>query len=247
MNAVTGSVQRWSNAALALLYPEACQLCGVARATPEECFLCADCRKVARFIEPPFCERCGLPAEGAITTRYECSNCQDIDWQFRSARSAVVAGEKVLELIHRYKYQRALWFEPFLAELLIAQAKPELSKEPWTWIVPIPLYPARKREREFNQAERLSDRLSGAIGVPVNRDLLKRVLPTRTQTKLTRQQRLINVRNAFAVKRGTQLQGEKIVLVDDVLTTGATSNACARVLRAAGAGEVCVWTVARGI
>ena len=113
--------------------------------------------------------------------------------------------------------------------------------------MPIPLHATKKREREFNQAERLSHRLSAAVGIPVKPDLLRRIVPTRTQTQLTRQQRLINVRNAFALKRGHRLNGEKIVLVDDVLTTGATSNACAKVLRAGGAGEVCVWTVARGV
>ena len=170
-----------------------------------------------------------------------------MDLQFCSARSAVVAGETVLDIIHRYKYQRAFWFEPFLAELLIKQAKPELRKEQWTWIVPIPLHPVKKREREFNQAERLAERLGAALDIPVKGDLLRRVLPTRTQTQLTRQERLINVRKAFAMKGNCRLKGERIVLVDDVLTTGATSSACAKVLKAAGAGEVCVWTVARGI
>ena len=81
----------------------------------------------------------------------------------------------------------------------------------------------------------------------MNKRLLRRVLPTRTQTQLTRQERLANVRNAFALRDGQQLNGERIVLVDDVFTTGATTGACARVLASAGAGEVCVWTVARGI
>jgi len=73
------------------------------------------------------------------------------------------------------------------------------------------------------------------------------VLPTRTQTLLTREERIANVRKAFAMRPGVRLNGERLVLVDDVLTTGATTSACARVLLAAGAAEVCVWTVARGI
>ena len=81
----------------------------------------------------------------------------------------------------------------------------------------------------------------------MNKRLLRRVVPTRTQTQLSRQERLANVRNAFAMRDGQRLNGERIVLVDDVFTTGATTSACARVLTAAGAGEVCVWTVARGI
>jgi ComF family protein len=114
-------------------------------------------------------------------------------------------------------------------------------------IVPVPLHPTKEREREFNQAERLARRLGAAMRIPVNNRLLRRVVPTRTQTQLSRQERLANVRNAFALRGSQRLNGEPIVLVDDVLTTGATTSACAQVLRAAGAGEVCVWTVARGV
>src|SRR5204863_3956170 len=187
------------------------------------------------------------PFEGAITTSFECANCRDTVLHFRSARSAVVARDKVLEAIHRYKYQRALWFEPFLADLLISRAQPELAGQSWDAIVPIPLHATKQRDREFNQAERLAHRLSAATGIPLDSASLRRVLPTRTQTLLSRPERVANVRNAFAMRDGKRLQGERIVLVDDVFTTGATTSACAKILVAAGAGEVCVWTLARGI
>jgi ComF family protein len=151
------------------------------------------------------------------------------------------------DVIHRYKYNRALWFEPFLADLLIRQAKPELAEEQWDLIVPVPLYPAKEREREFNQADRLARRLSRATGIALNNKLLRRVVATRTQTLLSREERMANVKNAFSIRGARQLKGERIVLVDDVFTTGATTSACAKALAAAGAGDVCVWTVARGI
>ena len=247
MSAVTNAVLGWFNTGLGLIYPQVCQLCAEARATPREGYVCSGCRSEACFIERPFCQRCGLPFEGEITQPFECSNCQGMEWHFRSARSSVVARGKVLDVIHRYKYQRALWFEPYLAQLLVGRAEPELRTEKWDWIVPVPLHPTKEREREFNQAERLALHLSTATGIPVNKRLLQRVLPTRTQTLLSREERLANVNRAFAMRRGGTLNGERIVLLDDVLTTGATTDACARVLRAAGAGEVCVWTVARGI
>jgi ComF family protein len=247
MSAFTNSVQGWLNAGLGWLYPEVCQLCGGARATPAEGYVCGGCRARVRFIEPPFCQRCGRPYEGDITTQFECANCQQMEWHFRSARSAVVARDPVLEVIHRYKYQRALWFEPFLADLLVQAAGPCLARQNGTMIVPVPLYPTKEREREFNQAERLARRLGAATGLPMNKRLLRRILPTRTQTQLTREERLANVRNAFAMRNGQRLNGERIILLDDVFTTGATTSACARVLTAAGAGEVWVWTVARGI
>jgi len=233
------------DAALNLFYPPVCQICGEERATAAQGFIGPACRGGVRLVAAPFCERCGLPFEGEISHPFQCANCQEVALHFRSARSAVVANRLMLDVIHRYKYSRSLWFEPFLAGLLIAGAAPALAGERWDFIVPVPLYPVKKREREFNQAERLAARLGRAVKIPVNAGLLRRVKPTTTQTRLTREQRAANVHQAFAYCGGKKLTGEKIVLVDDVLTTGATTNACALALRRAGAGEICVWTVAR--
>jgi competence protein ComFC len=247
VNATVANLKTWLDAGLALVYPPACQLCGERRATAREGFVCSHCWGQVRFIQPPFCRRCGLPYPGEFTTPFECANCRDLELHFVSARSAVSARGVVLDAIHRYKYQRALWFEAFLADVFLRQAVPALRPEQWDLIVPVPLHATKKREREFNQAERLARHLSGATKIPLNTSSMRRVVPTRTQTLLTRQQRAANVRRAFALRGGARWNGERIILVDDVFTTGATTNACAQVLRAAGAGEVCVWTVARGL
>jgi ComF family protein len=237
----------WLNTGLGFFYPEICQLCERERATAKDGFVGAKCWTQVRFIRPPFCERCGLPYPGDLTTPFECSNCREMELHFTSARSAVVAKSMVLETIHRYKYSHAVWFEPFLADLLIREAKPVLCGQNWDFIVPVPLHPLKQREREFNQAERLARHLSKATEIPWNCRLLHRINPTMTQTRLTKQQRVKNMRGAFAVRNGVKLSGARIVIVDDVFTTGATTSACAKALRAAGAGEVCVWTVARGL
>lgn len=231
---------------MALLYPESCQLCG-AHATPAEGFVCSSCRASVRFIERPFCERCGRPYQGEITNEFECATCLEANWDFISARSAVLARGHARDILLKYKYNRALWFEPFLANLLIQRAQAELAKSKWDLIVPVPLHPAKERQREFNQAERLAGCLGKACGIPVANRLLRRVLATRTQTRLPRKERLENVKNAFAVRGKQKLDGERVVVVDDVFTTGATTSACAKILKAVGAGEVCVWTVARGV
>jgi ComF family protein len=153
----------------------------------------------------------------------------------------------VLEAIHRFKYQRQVWFEKFLAGLFLREAVPALRGQDWNLIVPVPLHSLKQREREFNQAGRLAGHLATALKIPLNARLLRRVTPTATQTLLTRQQRAANMRGAFAIRPGGRLSRERVVLVDDVFTTGATTSACARALLAAGAGEVCVWTVARGL
>lgn len=240
----------WLEAALGFLYPPVCQLCGKHRAGPGEGYVCGACWNRSggvRFIRPPFCERCGLPFAGAVTTSFECSNCRGLELDFTSARAAVVASEVVLEVVHRYKYDRALWFEPFLAGLLVREARPVLAAGAWDAIVPVPLYPLKQREREFNQSTRLAARLSRATDIPLRTRWVRRTRPTRTQTLLTRAERAANMRNAFAPTPGTRIKGARVVLVDDVLTTGATTSSCARALRAAGAAEVCVWTVARGV
>jgi len=240
-------IKEWIDAGIGFFYPELCQLCEQERAAARDGFVCRRCRQQVRFIRPPFCDRCGLPFPGDITTSFECTNCRDMELHFLFARSSVVAKTTALEVIHRYKYKRHLWFEPFLGDLLVREALPVLRGQPWDLIVPVPLHPVKLREREFNQAERLAARLAAAAGIMTKANLLRRVLPTATQTRLTKQQRTANMRNAFAAVDGLKLNGERIVLVDDVFTTGATTSACARVLRKAGAGEVCVWTVARGL
>lgn len=243
----TDNARQWTEAALGFLYPPVCQLCNAERAVAEDGYICTECFLRVRFIKPPYCDRCGLPFEGNITTTFTCSNCSSMELHFSSARSAVIANDVVLEVIHRYKYSRALWFEPFLARLLNTACATKLRAEPWDAIVPVPLHPLKEREREFNQAVRLGQHLSQATGIPLQDRWLRRVEPTRTQTLLTRAERAQNVRRAFAPLPGLKLQGERIVVLDDVLTTGATTSACARALQTAGAGDVCVWTVARGV
>lgn len=152
-----------------------------------------------------------------------------------------------MEVIHRYKYQHALWFENFLGDLLTRQAAAVLNPAEWDVIVPVPLFPVREREREFNQAQRLANFLGRRAKLPVRANWLQRVRPTLTQTMLTRKQRAANMHKAFALRSAASVEGLSCVVVDDVFTTGATTSACAKVLKAAGARKVCVWTVARGI
>ena len=232
---------------LNLLYPPVCQLCHEQRAAATEGFVCAKCWSHVRFIRAPFCQRCGLPFAGNFTTEFNCTNCHEMKLHFTAARSAVVAKGVVLEAIHRYKYSRGLWFENFLADLLVREAAIVLANENWDCIVPVPLHPVKLREREFNQAALLAAPLARATKIPLKTTILNRVNPTSTQTLLTREERAANMKNAFVVRKGIRLDGKRIILVDDVFTTGATTNACAQALQVAGATEVCVWTVARGL
>ena len=243
-------LQSWLGASLGLLFPEVCQICGESRSRPADGFVCPTCWSkpgAIRFIRPPFCDRCGLPYEGALTTEFVCANCCDVKLHFSTARSATVAGGLVREAIHRFKYQRHLWFEPFIVDLLLREMRPWLAENHWDCLVPVPLHPQREREREFNQSQRIAAAVGRVTGLPCHGRALRRTRATETQTALSRDERATNMRKAFAIGGRYPLNGARVILIDDVFTTGATTNACARVLRAAGAAEVCVWTVARGV
>ena len=234
---------------LGFFYPHVCQICRSEKATASDGFVCVRCcSKVdgVRFIAEPFCKCCGTPFDGDITTPFECFNCRDQRLYFRSARAAVRMTPLVQQVVHSYKYRNALWFERFLGDLFVQTAKPVLESQKIDYLVPIPLHWRKRWQRAFNQSERLAKILSNATGIPLNRGWLKRVQPTPTQTRFTRVQRAENVRRAFSFRGKTRLNGEHLVLIDDVLTTGATASACAKVLVENGAGTVDVWTVARG-
>ncbi len=244
---ITESASRLWDASLGLLYPHVCQLCQNERAESDEGYVCRACQASVADIRPPFCSICGLPVLGNVTHAFVCANCRDQKWDFDSARGAVVAEGPVREAIHRYKYHRAFWFEPFLVAHLLRQALPELRGRKWDAVAPVPLHPAKEREREFNQAERLGRHLAEAVSAPLETGWVRRTEPTLQQAKLTREERLANIRRAFAPKSEASLKGARILVVDDVLTTGATTSAVARVLKKMGAAEVHVWAVARAV
>ena len=153
---LSAKLRPWLDGALSFVYPEICQLCEGQRAKPQNGYVCEACWTQVRFVVPPFCERCGLPFEGEINGAFECTNCREMDLHFVAARSSVAARGPVLEAIHRYKYDRHLWFEEFLVELLLIRARAWFAQEKCDAIVPVPLFPVKQRERGFNQAERLS-------------------------------------------------------------------------------------------
>ncbi|HEY1788202.1 MAG TPA: double zinc ribbon domain-containing protein [Verrucomicrobiae bacterium] len=188
--AVKSLVQTALNTTLGFFYPEVCALCKVESATVDDGFVGVECRQQVRFIRPPFCGRCGLPYDGDLTAPFECSNCRDLKLYFSSARSAVVAKTVVMEAIHHFKYSRALWFENFLAGLLIAEAAPVLRGQKNSVIVPVPLHPLKKREREFNQAAVLAARLGRATAISMNEKILARASNPR------KRRRILSVRNA---------------------------------------------------
>lgn len=241
-----GAVRGVFRAALGLLYPRQCQVCGETRFCERFAFLCDDCFASAPPIEPPWCDRCGLPFPGLAGGTFECPNCRDAGLEFERARSAVRFRGVVRRAIHGLKYNGELFWIPALEAWFLAGAIPHLGEERWDAVVPVPLHPVRERERGLNQAAILARALSRTRGIPFLPRALKRTRFTETQTHLDRSERQKNLRGAFRAPRPGALAGRRVLLVDDVLTTGSTLSECAATLRAGGADPALVLTLARG-
>ncbi len=233
------------DAALDLLFPRPCAQCGGEVAEGRE-VLCWECRADFRPVVFPFCSVCGNPIEGRMTGDYVCYLCKDDDRHFDCARSAARFEGVLQHMIHQFKYREALWVESELVDLLQQCFDAHYESLSVDGVVAVPLFHARRRERGYNQAEVLARGLARRLRKPFWGRALKRIRATETQTHLTAPQRADNVRGAFEVGARRRLAGRSVLLVDDVMTTGATLSECARSLKAGGARSVFVLTLARG-
>lgn len=234
-------------AAAGLLYPPHCAACGVPIG-PRTGPLCRPCARSRARLSGPRCAVCSQPFGGAITSVFRCTNCGDRELAFEFATAAYRSRGTVRSLIHQFKYGRQFHLRHLLARMLAEGFRDARCADvPADAIVPVPLHPSRLREREFNQAEVLAHLAGRRVGLPVE-DCLRRGRYTPTQTHFHREERFENLRGAFELRRGAESRvgGKRFAVVDDVLTTGSTADACARALRDAGAAAVVVITVARG-
>lgn len=242
-------------------YPTDCRVCGEPIIQAGFLPVCPDCVEAVDAQTMTLCKCCGelldmegvryagqFPTEGLL-----CSRCRMAPPEFERAVAYAVYQDQLREMIHLLKYERMAAVANPLGKLLaqtISSLEPELSRE--VMVVAVPLFPAKERERGYNQAvllanaalaelkkSRASWKLQPAHGV------LRRVKDTRSQFELTPKGRRRNLQGAFAVNDRTLLAGREVLLVDDIYTTGATARACARVLRRAGAKKVWVATVSR--
>jgi ComF family protein len=230
---------------LDILYPRQCIGCGVS--SPETFrYICWDCWSACSRVEAPFCVLCGDPVAGAVDHDFTCYSCSAEPPAFDQARSAVRYDGAVGEALRQLKYGHGIWLVPDLADLLHTCIRAEYPEQTFDVVVPVPLHHVRRRERGFNQSAVLAQELGRRIGCPSALGMLHRSLPTISQTNLTAKERLSNVSGAFQHKKGKRLAGRRVLLVDDVMTTGATVNTCAKALKKGGAVSVHVITAARG-
>ncbi len=266
---------RLATAALDLVFPALCAVCEARLGPRRRDPLCGPCWDAIARIVPPYCDRCGVPmpmreppesselgacrssrgssagfaratlpgggSEGPPPPAV-CTACVADGPAYDYSRSAAVYGGVLREALHRLKFGGRRALARPLADLAVEQCGPSLP-DGIAAIVPVPLAADRERERGFNQAALLAERVAQGLALPVRARWLARGRATRPQSDLPAAERSANVREAF--RAAPAVAGRHVLLVDDVLTTGATLAECARALRAAGADRIGALTVAR--
>jgi ComF family protein len=228
--------------ALDIVYPPHCLACGAA--TEASNGLCGKCWRGISFIERPFCERLGTPFHQDLGPGLQSPEAIAHRPVFHRARAVALFDDGTArQLVHRLKYGDRLEVGRLLGRWMARAGRELLAERPV--IVPMPLHRGRLWRRQFNQAAVLGDAIAKAADLTCDPFLLDRVKATAPQVGMTRAQRALNVQGAFKVPNAADMTGRGILLVDDVLTTGATANAAARALLRGGAKTVDLLVFAR--
>jgi ComF family protein len=242
-------IQKALDGLLNLIYPETCFICSMPVSRRQDFGICSICwnKALSMKILPPLCPSCGLPYQNyPVDTGYLCGNCLLGTPPYAGARAFGYYAEELSRLIQGMKFHgRTNLIEP-LAALLTDSFFMTWEKEEFDFLTPIPLHRKRKRERGYNQSELLARALARYIAVPFN-PALQRIRTTLPQVGLTDAQRRENVRKAFQLVNPTQIINKRILLIDDVMTTGATVSSAAQTLLDGGALRISVLTIARAV
>lgn len=238
--------QGW-RAARDLVFPRSCVQCGRAVEEGRLRHVCAPCARQLHLVGDPHCTVCGHPFYGEMAANRACPHCETLEPVFGEGRTAVVLKGPGRALVHQLKYHHGLHVLEDLVALM-AEAPGYLDFVRGGVLVPVPLHPRKLRERGYNQSALLAEALARAAGGGTRTAaLLERVLDTESQTHFDRATRRANLKNAFALAKGGAISPHlPYRIVDDVFTTGSTLNACAAVLRAAGAVRLDVVTFGHG-
>ena len=226
------------------VFPRTCLRCGCHLTDHPGTFVCEACRRRYLLIREPFCPGCGVPFFGEIRASRACAACLDKPPAFDESRSLFLYRSTGARLVHALKYEQGTFLQSEITRLLLGDPR-------WktylggNLLVPVPLHPSKRRKRGYNQAEIVVQAIQAAYPATTLGHCLERIRATPSQTFLSREARLKNMKGAFHC-RAIPPEGARVILVDDVLTTGATLNAAARALRKAGAKRISAFTLAHG-
>ena len=225
------------NIILYLLFPRTCFNCGIDLPSNEQGFLCKECLKKLKKPGPIICQRCGITLKDGGAHCFNCRGTKAKHFKCSLIRSALDFNEPSRSLIHGLKYEKytniAKFFAPLMYKTLLEN--PDMLEA--EYFVSVPIHKKRLKKRGFNQAEVLARELSTLANIPYL-NALTRIKNTKSQTKLTKKERTENIKEAFVCSEPKEIKRKAIILIDDVCTTGATLEECAKVLKKAGAREV---------
>ena len=218
-------------------------------------YLCPVCIRGMVAVESPICVCCGFPFKSRQGDDRPCGDCIVSPKKFRIARAPLVYEQILTSVIHCFKYKGKIQLAAPLAELLQTTFRRFWDQDSIDMIMPVPLHIKRLRKRGFNQAYLLvrnwnkaaGQNPTGRPGIRIERDVLVRTVSTAPQSSLGRAERAANIKNAFTLTDPDRIIGKRILLVDDVYTTGATVDECARILLKFGAEHVDILTLARAV
>jgi ComF family protein len=226
--------------------PSQCLCCGKFLGVKPQ-GICSDCFREIHWIDPPFCTVCGVPFVSKETGNHPCGACRSKSRYFTIARALGYYEGPLQEAIHRWKYQGKISLTPLFGNWMAQGVKRFWSLHSFDLLIPVPLHIGRLRERGFNQAVLLARDLSWRTGIPLEKRLLRKLKPTVPQVSLSGVEREKGIRGVFQIVDRNSLDGKSVLLVDDVYTTGATVNECAKVLLAAGAKQIDVLTLSHAV
>ncbi|WOO42559.1 ComF family protein [Rubellicoccus peritrichatus] len=229
-----------------LVFPRDCLVTGIGLDEDGHHYLSGEAVRNLYPIRSPHCQTCGFPFFGELIGTRECPHCIELDPDFEQGRSLLLARDTGRALIHELKYRGGAYVLSDIQRILADVPEFRTFLEGAT-LIPVPLHRKRQRKRGFNQSLLLAELFAREVNEASVANILCRTRNTSSQTRLKRRERHNNVKNAFALRRGAIIDsGIRYVLIDDVFTTGATLNACSKVLRSAGAGQIDVATLAHG-
>lgn len=229
-----------------LIYPNLCLSCkNRIDSTQIQGLICVSCQDKIEKNLPPFCLRCGRHLDETAIRKNTCLHCANEKFYFDRAFCPCAYTGVIKNLIHAFKYDGKDYLSKPLGSIMNTFIKNyNLPIEYLDYIVPVPLHKGRQREREFNQARLLGQEIAGEFNKMLLNGVLIRNKPAKTQTELTPEARRKNVEMSFLVTKPDLIKGTNLLLIDDVLTTGATSNEAAKSLKSAGAKTVLLLTLA---
>jgi ComF family protein len=212
-------------------------------------WICEACWLAVDYMTPPICQQCGqpfaAPPDGIASASHRCGRCLLHPPAYARARAVGLYQGRLREIIHVMKYQRVYGLVRPLADLLQAQFAFHWGDQRFDALIPVPLHPSKLRQREFDQALALARHMSKQVQIPVWAEMLIRHRRTASQVGLQASERRRNVRGAFRLQQPQACKGRTLLLIDDVYTTGATLQECARLLQRAGAAWIGAYTLAR--